>query len=103
MQQEQHDERDLNTVPVGPLGIISMKGVESGVKTEMVTKGMGFPCTSLTVPFTFSANTVTANIVNNTNKIFFICLMFLKSAAKVLLFGDMQYEKSDIMLFEAFF
>jgi len=38
MQQEQHDERDLNTVPVGPLGIISMKGVESGVKIDAYLK-----------------------------------------------------------------
>ena len=38
MQQEQHDERDLNTVPVGPVGIISMKGVESGVKIDAYLK-----------------------------------------------------------------
>lgn len=38
MQQELHDERDLNTVPVGPLGIISMKGVESGVRIDAYLK-----------------------------------------------------------------
>ena len=30
MMQELHDERNLDTIPVGGLGIISMKGVENG-------------------------------------------------------------------------
>ncbi len=38
MQQEQHDERNLDTIPVGKLGIISMKGVESGIKIDAYLK-----------------------------------------------------------------
>ena len=38
MLQEQHDERNLETIPVGALGIISMKGVENGLVIDAYLK-----------------------------------------------------------------
>jgi hypothetical protein len=64
---------------------------------------MGCLRVSVTVPLTVSADAVREISIKNPNKIFFICPMFLKSDAKVLLFEQMVYEKTDIVPFGSFF